>query len=333
MLQQKHKTGLILTFIISVVLIGVALLFFVYRQRITDQITVWEFHPSSLISGLVDRAGMNSDGKFYYLASQPILDGTQNFNTECERTEMVTSILGCYVNNRIYVYDVTDPELDGIREVTATHETLHAIYARLSESERERVDSMIEAQYKKLANNQDYAELLAYYAKAEPGQRDNELHSIIGTEVANLDPDLEAYYSQYFTNRQEVVQLNAAYSSKFKALKDRADNLSAQLDALSAKISSESNQYNVDVQALNSDIAAFNARASSGQFTSQSQFYSQRANLLARASQLDAARTEINNEINQYKSLIAEYNSIASQSKKLYNVIDSTLAPSPSNKL
>ena len=299
------------------------------RQRILDQITVWQYQPTAEVSGLVDRAGMNSEGKFYYLASQPKLDSSSDFNSECDRVENVTSILGCYSNSRIYIYNVTDLQLDGIREVTATHETLHAIYDRMSDDEKKQVDVLIEAEYKKLSTDNDFADLMSYYAKAEPGQRDNELHSIIGTEVQTISLELEAYYDKYFTNRQEVVALNAKYGSVFKSLKDQANVLAAKLDTLSAYITTKSAEYNADVQAINNDIAAFNVRATKGDFTSQAQFNSQRAVLTKRLADAQALRTSIDESIAQYTEMLGEYNSLATQSQKLYSVIDSTLAPAP----
>ena len=299
------------------------------RQRILDQITVWQYQPTAEVSGLVDRAGMNSEGKFYYLASQPKLDSSSDFNSECDRVENVTSILGCYSNSRIYIYDVTDPQLDGIREVTATHEALHAIYDRMSDDEKKQVDVLIEAEYKKLSTDKDFADLMSYYAKAEPGQRDNELHSIIGTEVQTISLELEAHYDKYFTNRQEVVALNAKYSSVFKSLKSQADTLSTKLDSLSTYITTKSAEYNSDVQTLNNDIAAFNVRATKGDFTSQAQFNSQRAVLTQQVADLQALRASIDDSISQYQAILTQYNSLATQSKKLYGIIDSTLAPAP----
>jgi hypothetical protein len=305
----------------------------IYRQRIIDQITVWEYSAPAETTNLVKRAGMNSNGIFYYYASQPSLytpSTASSFNKVCNNTETSTAILGCYSGNRIYVYVVSDPQLDGISEVTAAHETLHAIYSRLSDSEKIRVDKMLEAEYKVLSTNKYYSDLLAFYSSYEPGQRDNELHSIIGTEVAQISPELEAYYDQYFVNRQDVVNLDAQYSSVFKSLKAKADALSGQIDSLLATITSLSDQYNSDAMQLKTDINTFNSRAQSGGFTSQSQFNNERAVLTGRAAALDATRATIQSDYTNYQSMVAEYNSYATQSKKLYDTINSTLVSSPS---
>jgi len=331
MLRQNHKkTGIISSLVISSVLILTALFLILNRQNITDQITVWQYHPTVEISSLVDRAGMNDNGKFYYLASQPKLDATSDFNKECDRIENDTSILGCYSSLRIYIYDVTDQQLDGVREVTATHETLHAIYARMSDGEKSQVDSLIETEYNKLKNDQDFADLMAFYARTEPGQRDNELHSIIGTEVAAISPELEAHYSKYFTNRQKVISLNAKYSGAFKQLKSRADALLSQYNALSTDIASRLEQYNANVASWNNDVADFNQKVENRQFTTQGQIDSLWNSLSRRSKDLTATRASLESDISKRNSILTEYNSIASESKKLYNIIDSTLAPAPS---
>jgi len=199
----------------------------------------------------------------------------------------------------------------------------------MGDDEKKKVNVLIEAEYAKLSTDKDFSELMEFYARTEPGQRDNELHSIIGTEISNISPELEAHYDKYFSNRKAVVDLNTKYSAVFKSLKKRADDLSAQIDTLSANITTRSTQYNAEVTALNSDVASFNVRAGTGDFTSQAQFNSERASLIRRLADLQTMRADIDSSISQYKAMLEEYNSLASQSKKLYSIIDSTLAPAP----
>jgi len=328
--QKRSKVWIIVNSVICLLLIAASAWVVLNRQFVIDQIAVWQFHSTPQLDALVDRAGMNNHGKFFFLASRPVLDGTQNFNNECARIESTTSILGCYSNNQIFIYDVTDKALDGVREVTATHETLHAIYNRLSTDEKDKIDVLLEAEYKKLQGNKDYADRMAFYARTEPGERDNELHSVVGTEIAKISPELETYYSKYFTNRQDVVALNKKYMSKFIDLKTKANALAAQINDLTSSITTRTNQYNSDAKKLDSDIRAFNLRAKNGDFTSQAQFDAERSVLATRSSELNDVRSSINSDISTYDKLLAEYNSLASESKKLYNSIDSTLAPAPS---
>ncbi len=84
--------------------------------------------------------------------------------------------------------------------VTAAHEMLHAAYAELAPGQRRRVDQLLDQAFEASAD-QRLRDTLAEYADAEPGQRHNELHSILPTEVAELSPPLERYYQRYFEDR------------------------------------------------------------------------------------------------------------------------------------
>jgi hypothetical protein len=239
------------------------------------------------------------------------------------------AILGCYDGQYIYIYNVTNTQLNGIRDVTAAYEMLHAAYKRLSQNDLADVNSLIEAEYNK-QNDPAIKQLVNFFAVSEPGQHDNELFSIIATQIPNISPRLETYYSRYFTDRQTVVSLYNKYIDVFKSLKTKADNLSTQIDNLLATITSLSSQYNTDAQQLKTDINSFNSRAQNGGFTSQSQFNSERAVLTGRATTLDATRATIQSDNANYQSMVAQYNSYATQSKKLYATINSTLVSSPS---
>lgn len=329
--SKKHKTaGHLLGLIAAIVSIVIAAFLFLNRQYAVDQLTAWQYKPTDAISSLVTRTGMSGTGKFLFYASQPSIENADTFNKQCGKQEASTAILGCYNGTHIYVYNVTDARLDGIKEVTAAHEMLHAAYARMSDSEKSKVDSLLEAEYAKLKDDKQFSERMAFYARTEPGERDNELHSVIGTEVGSISPELETHYKTYFDDRSKVVALHDNYAKVFSDLQNKSDSLSAQLTALGNKIESESLAYNKDVTQLNKDINAFNSRASNGDFSSQSAFDAARAALVARANQLDTTRQQINAEVAQYETLRQELASVASQSEALNKSIDSSLAPAPS---
>ena len=330
MSNTNHRSrGHILGLVATIVSVSIAVFLFFNRQYVIDQVNVWQYQPSSPVTQLVDRSGMNSEGKFLFYASAPTIESTQVFNDKCGRTEQSTAILGCYVTQKIYIYNVTDERLDGIREVTASHEMLHAAYERMSDSERNKVDTLVEAEYNKLKNDKNLAERMAFYAKTEPGQRDNELHSVIGTEIASISPELEEHYKKYFSDRQEVVALHAKYAKVFSDLQARSDELVGQLKTLGTTIEDDTTLYNNEVNQLNSDIESFNARANSGGFSSEAQFNSERNRLTAKVSALDSLRNKINTNVATYESLREELASIASTSEALNKSIDSSLAPAP----
>lgn len=328
--QRKQNRGHAVALVIVALSLLAALLLVVNRQYVVDQVTVWQYKPSAEIVSLADRSGMGDTGKFYFYASHPKVEDAEAFNASCDRKEESTAVLGCYNGQNIFVYNVTNGKLDGIKEVTAAHEMLHAAYARLGGDEKVRVNKLLEAEYDKLKSNKDIAERFAFYARTEPGERDNELHSIIGTEIAKVGPELEEYYRTYFSNRAKVLALHDKYASVFAELQAKGDALTRQLTELKAAIASQTEAYNNAVSTLNSDIDSFNERANNGGFSSREEFESERASLVARAGQLDSTRSTINAEIAQYNALREELKSVASQSSALNQSIDSTLAPAPS---
>jgi chromosome segregation ATPase len=155
----------------------------------------------------------------------------------------------------------------------------------------------------------------------------------LGTEYAQLSPQLEAHYTKYFSDRSKVVALHSSYEAVFSSLKSRSHVLSAQLDVLKASIDSETAQYNSGVASINSDGTALKDSQASVDRTSQSQvnaFNVKRQALLDRIGALDALRTEINNQTDTYNTKVTELNKIAVTTNDLNKSLDSTLAPTPS---
>jgi hypothetical protein len=230
--KQPNSNGYVASLVVILISCIAAYLLVANKQFVLDQVSAWQYKPSSEVVAFADRTTMTDLGRFYFYASRPAVEEAQDFNTDCSKQEQNTAILGCYDGRNIYVYNVTNVQLDGIREVTAAHEMLHAAYDRMSKTERAEVDTLVEAEYVKLQDDKDFAERMAFYARTEPGERDNELHSVIGTEVSNLSPELEAHYKKYFTDRAKIVSLHERYASVFTSLQTKSNELSDQLTAL-----------------------------------------------------------------------------------------------------
>ena len=290
------------------------------------------YHPTNAVADIASRSSLSDGGKFYFYASQPDVQAANDFNKSCERQEANSSILGCFSNGKIYVYDVTDVQLDGIKEVTASHEMLHAVWQRMGASEQKSVGSLLEATYAKI-KTPELTERMAYYDRSEPGEKDNELHSILGTEFASLSPELETHYAKYFTNRSQIVSLHTQYQSKFDTLKAQSDALKAQLDSMLVSLNAKSEKYNNDAKTLEADIAALKASADSVDRTSSTQvnqYNSKRAALIARINALDALRLDVNASSTAYNDKVTQYNKLIVSSNALTQSLDSTLAPAPS---
>jgi hypothetical protein len=330
MLPKKSRLKSAIPAMITViVLIGIAGFILLNRQNIIDTINYLEYKPSSLIASFAERSTMSSEGKFLFYSAKPSLEGKTAFNISCPSSSSQVAILGCYDGQDIHIYNVQDTQLDGIRDVTAAYEMLHAAYKRLSPNDRAEVNTLVEAEFKS-QGNAAMRQIVSYFATSEPGQRDNELFSLIATQVPTINPQLESIYSRYFTNRQALVALYNKYSSVFTNLMNQETTLADQLTNLNSTIKSESTQYDTEVSSLNTDINTFNANAKNGNFSSQSDFNTQKNALTVREDALDTEQTKINGDISTYNTELAQYNTITTNSAQLFNSINS-LSTAPSS--
>lgn len=314
MMLKKATT----TFIALLFIIGALLLLWANRYNIHDFIILRSYKPPSTIVQLASDDTMTPQGKRLFYVNKPQISDKSTFSGECKTTEQ-TIVLGCYTGNHIYIEKIDDPTLDGVEQVTAAHEMLHAAYARLSPSQRSKVDAMVTAEYKKL-NDPRINSLIASYQKQEPGSTANELHSILGTEIGNIGSQLEAYYSQYFTNRAQIVTYGSDYQKVFDNLKIQADQLKADLNAQKADIEQRETALNNQSQQLSlqksnmdsleagSQTAAYNARV--GPYNNSVDAYN---NALSALKQL----------ISQYNGEIQKYNQLVISQNSLFNEINS----------
>lgn len=323
MSNTKHSTfRTVVTLVVSACLIGVAALLLFNRQYILDTVANASYKPTAEVTAITERTQLSSSGRFTFYATSPEILAQEAFNSSCPRQESTSPILGCYTSaDRIYIYNVTDARLDGMKEVTAVHEMLHAVWMRKSPEEKKALETQLRQAYAQRADG-DLKKRMEYYDRTEPGEFVNELHSILGTEVDSLGSDLESYYGTYF-NRSAVLAFHAQYSSTYKQLTSRADQLASLMGVLSKTIDAKSKTYTEEGNAFSQDVATFNSRASNGGFTSQSQFTAERSRLLARSGQLAAMREDINASIATYNSYYEEYQTISKQVEGLNKSLDS----------
>jgi len=180
---------------------------------------------------------------------------------------------------------------------------------------------------KKEKNEPTLKRLMEYYKQAEPGAEINELHSILGTTIANLDSELERYYARYFTNRASIVTLNQRYTQVFSELDQQATSLKAKISAEESSLKTETDAYQNELNQLNSDIQSFNQRAVSGDFSSQ-EFYATRSALSGRVASLNSQQNQLNTRISAYNTMIAEYNKLAVRAQQLNQSMNGVSAPS-----
>ena len=288
------------------------------RQNLYD---TWRLHnyiaPNSIVK-LADVTTMNPLGRKIFYVERPELQDKETFRTNCTTSEQ-TIVLGCYkLGSGIFVYNVADTRLDGVQEVTAAHEMLHAAYERLSSKEKDHIDTLTAAAFAKLTDDRIKKNVEAYRAK-DPSVVPNELHSILGTEVMNLSLELETYYKRYFTNRQAIVTFSEQYEAEFSnretAIKDydqklssaktTIDKLNSSLDAQGKAIDNEANRLQGLLSAR--DIASYNAGIPN---------YKQ----MIRNYNADLAK--LKSTIVVYNSDVEKRNAIVGEEQSLFNELD-----------
>ncbi len=228
--------------------------------------------------------------------------------------------MGCFVSNKgIFIYDVQEQKLSGVHEVTAAHELLHAEYDRLSKNERQEIDAELESVFQNLANERIKKSIELYRAK-DPNVVPNELHSILGTEVRQLTPKLEAHYKKYFSDRAKIVDLSEKYEAEFTSLQNKQDRLKAELDGLKADI--DANQAALD--SLNNELSRDRAEMDRLRAANDIDGYNaQVPKFNAKVRKYNNLVGTVKSQVARYNSLVEEINNLATEEQALYKALDS----------
>lgn len=329
MLQQNTapKKSSIGQWLFLLAMLLVVLVVWLNKQWIIDFYHYTVYSPTNSIRSLASNISLTEQGRFLFYASRPHLSNRTTFNSECERKEADSPVLGCYNMQRIYVFDITNEKLDGIEEVTAAHELLHAVYERLPQSKKDELGPLLKKNYERL-KTKELAERMAYYEKNEPGEELNELYAILPTEFENISKELDEHYKTYFSNRSVIVSYHDASHGVFAKLSDRANTIADRIDRLVDSINEETKQYNKLAARVSREVEAFNERADqTGSFESDAEFQAARGEVIAKVDALKAQRSSIQSDIALYKRLRSELEAISAESTALNRSIDSNLAP------
>jgi hypothetical protein len=144
-------------------------------------------------------------------------------------------VLGCYRSADIFILDVVEDQLEPVESVTAAHEMLHVVYARLNDDEKSRLAVLLDAQFAVVANNRILDEIDGY--RQDPNSDlYNEMHSIFGTELNTLIPELQDHYQDYFSDRSKVIAESDAYELVFAELEAEIEGYDSQLAILEVQI-------------------------------------------------------------------------------------------------
>lgn len=325
-MKQRRLLGAFVNLVLFTASIFAGWWVFTHTQDIADWWRLRNYTPAAHIVQLADATTMIGRGRDMFYVSDPAVEDKAAFNTSCSSTASEHgSVLGCYVLQRIYIYNVNDPRLPGVKEVTAAHEMLHAAYDRLDAPTRTRVEALLKVEMDKRQGDTELQELIQLYQKTEPGEIVNEMHSILGTEYDSLAPDLEQYYAEYFSNRAAIVALAHVYKDVFKASKARIANYQAQLDQLKLQIDANTQVLDQKNAVLQQDSARLNALRNSD----PARYNQEVPSYNAKVNSYNALATATQNLVNQYNAIVPRIQNEIAQQTDLNNSLDSKYQPVP----
>jgi hypothetical protein len=302
--------------------------FIVYfkAQALVDWWQLRDYSPPPAISQLAAADTMTDYSRHIFYVNHPDLEANvQQFQADCTVTEQAI-VLGCYHSNQdgIFIYDVSDSRLAGVKEVTAAHEMLHAAYDRLSDHDKNYVNGLLEDYYNHDLKDQRIIDEINSYKQTEPKDVVNEMHSVFGSEAANLPAPLETYYAKYFTNRTAVTGFAQNYQNEFTARQAQIKADDAQLAQMNAQIKSEEAALTAQLGKINADRSKLDNERSSGQ---TAQYNADVPGFNAEVEAYNSGVGRLQSDIKAYNQLVAARNAIAQQLASLDKAIDTRLAP------
>jgi hypothetical protein len=305
---------------------------FAQRQAIYDWYRLRGYQAPANVVALAETTTMTAKSKHDFYVNRPAVQDKADFNSNCPNNGgEQTIILGCYKppQRGIFIYGVSDPQLKGVEEVTAAHEMLHSAYDRLSSKERANVDSMLQNYYDhNIQNNKRLLATFESYKKFEPNDLVNEMHSIFGTEVADLPPALENYYKQYFTDRQAVVGYANQYRNAFTSRQDQITAYDQQLTDLKKQIEENQASLTARSSSLDSQRQELNRLLSSG---NTSTYNASVDNFNAQINAYNVLVAQTKRQIATYNEIVAKRNAIAVEAQNLSQELNSHIESKTAN--
>jgi hypothetical protein len=319
---MNHKRfGRVVRLFLGLVCIALLAVAYVKRYELYDAWQLRDYQASPAIASLVENTKMNDYGRRLFYVNHPDIENKASFASNCG-TQEKTIVLGCYISGRgIYLLTVTDARLDGVQQVTAAHEMLHAAYDRLSLSDKKKVNSWLEAAYKTVTDQRIKDTIQQY--RQNNADIDNELHSILGTEVGSLGPNLEQYYQRYFTDRTAVVTYSNKYESVFTDRKKQIEAYDQQLTQLEQQFKAATVNLDSQQAALAAERSRLNALLAVGD---RAGYNAGVAPYNTKVRNYNAAVVSANDIVSEYKAVLAKRNAVAQETQDLVKALDDSIS-------
>ena len=292
--------------------VGVVVLLIVLANPISDYLTIKDANPTML--KLARDADMTRKGELLFLRTNPQLVNDTQLAQFCPDAQTNNSGFieqGCFVPNqsdpttgRIYLRQMSS-DLYDLEVTSAAYEMLHTAYAGLIINSSSALNSDIESNYASV-NDPTIAADVALFAKTEPGARDDELFSMLGTsDYDSLSTSLQSYYTPYLNNPDIVVgdnnQVNALFQNDQTQLKQLNDTLNTDNITINNILDEANTAYADSVSWAN----AGNAYEDNYNYN----IYSQDYNIYSQdVDDYNNTVDQYNQTLQDYEKLVTEYN-------------------------
>jgi chromosome segregation ATPase len=178
---------------------------------------------------------------------------------------------------------------------------------------------LLQDYYNNQLHDQRIIDTINSYRQSEPNDVVNEMHSVFGTEIANLPAPLEQYYTRYFANRAAVTGFANNYQSEFTTREDQIKADKAQLDQMKAAIEAQQQALQAKSQQINADRARLDSLRRSGQID---QYNASVATFNTEVDSYNTSVETLRQQIARYNQLVDDYNAIAKELASLAQAID-----------
>ena len=292
---------------IAVAIIAILIAYGPVSRVVADYITIKDANPAMV--ALAQKSGMNQTGELIFLRTHPKLDTDSQMESDCSSNAAANNSngfieQGCYApsTNRIYIRTMPNNLYD-MEVSTAAYEMLHAVYINIDTSgQGTSLNQAIEANYQAINDTFLNSQVTAF-AKTEPGARDLELFSLLGTGYSNLTNSLVNYYTPYFSSIHKTVAANDAVIQLFQQDENELSSIQVQI-----------NDYdNIANTMYNNAITAYNDSVSWANVGNQEED-DYNYNIYQRDYNLYSGDLDIeNNFINSYNNVLQNYNDLVTE--------------------
>ncbi len=324
--QSPNKTSPVFSFtaLLLLILVVSGVIAGLNHQKLQDWWRLRGYQPSTAINELATQDTMNSYTRHLFYLNRPrLLSTVKSFRQYCPENKD-TIVLGCYHpdQNGIFIYNVSDQSISGVEQVTAAHEVLHSIYARLGSKDRQSLDTQLESYYKHGLTNQRVLAEVKIDQQTEPTAVMDEMSCTFGTEIANLPAPLESYYKRYFNNRPAIVAYEQQYEAEFTSRQNTIAIDDQQLNDQKQQVTAQEAALSFQLTQINSDRARLSSLLASGQTTA---YNASVTNFNNEIRTYNDGVTSLQTTISSYNQLVTARNLIAGQLTTLDSAIDTRL--------